>query len=402
MQSWQRNLYVLCLSIFLASVSWFQVMPFLPLFLQDLGVPKADTLRWSGIIFSVQSLASIVMLPFWGRLGDRFGQKVITVRAGLCLAGIYFGMSVCHTPVQLAILRFLNGGLTGFIPGSIALIAKGTPTDRGPRAVATAQTASAVGQILGPGIGGAMAHLFGYRGTLSLSGWAVLLSTALVVLLVREGARSPAARAEKSSMIDDFRLAFRSPVLASVMLIVLVNGFFVASVNPILAIHLRNLSRHAPDWYTGMVFSLPAAAFVLSAQMWTRYGERRGYDQAIRIGFAGAAVFAVMLAGVRSIWLFAPAYFLLGLCQAAVNPSTGAVICTRVPEHFRGRAYSMQLSAVMLGALLAPMASTQTAARFGVPVVFLGAGVLFLLGRAGFLSLARRWDKAGGIGEVSG
>jgi len=396
MRQYERNLYVLCFAIFLASVSWCQVMPFLPLFLKEMGV-KRNLIQWSGYVFAAQSLASIVAVPFWSRLGDRHGRKPMTLRAGICLAGIYFGMSVCQTPMQLAILRFLNGALTGFIPGAIALIATGTPQDRAPRAVATAQTASATGQIVGPGIGGLLAGIFGYRGAMTVSGTAVVISVLLVWLFVRETGK--VAADDGSSLLDDFVLAFRSPVLSSLMLVVMVNGFVMASLAPLLALHLGKIGSGAPDWFTGFVFSLPAAAFVLSAHRWSLFGERRGYHRAITTGFAGGALFVAVLAGVHSIWLFAALYFALGLCVAAVAPSTGAVICTRVPDEFRGRAYGMQSSAVMLGGLVAPVTATQLAAHLGIPSVFIGAGLLYLAGLALFRTLVPRWehvpDRAG-------
>lgn len=363
-------------------------MPFLPLFLEEMGV-KENILQWSGIIFAIQSLASIVALPYWGKLGDRYGRKAMTLRAGFCLAGIYFGMSVCRTPYELAFLRFLNGALTGFIPGAMALIATGTPQKEGPRAVAIAQSASAAGQIVGPGIGGFMASLFGYRGSMSVSGSAVLFSTLLVLVMVREGPREVSE--EKTSLLDDFRLMFQSPVLASVMLVVLVNGFFMSAINPVLALHLRDIGRDAPAWLTGCIFSLPATAFVLSAQRWTRYGDRAGYDRAILTGLAGAALCGISLSLVRGIWPFAILFFALGVCVASIAPSAGAIICLRVPEHFRGRAYGMQQSAVMLGALIAPVTATQIAACLGIPSVFAINALLYLAGIAAFRTLIRRW-----------
>lgn len=392
MQYYRRNLQVLCLAIFLASISWFQVMPFLPFFLREMGVEgKGSLLRWSGIIFSCQSLASIMAVPYWGKLGDRYGRKPMTMRAGICLAGIYFGMGACHTPLQLAILRFLNGALTGFIPGAIALIATGTPRQHAPQAVATAQTASAVGQILGPGIGGLLMDWFTFRGSMRVSGCAVVVSTLLVWVFVRETRR--AEPEEQTSLVDDFRLAFRSPILASIMLVVLINGFFMASVDPVLAIHLKEIASGAPRWLTGPVFSLPAAAFILSARRWSRRGDRVGYDHNIRTGLIGAAICAMCLAAVRSIWLFAIAFFALGLCVAAIAPSTGAVICTRIPEDFRGRAYGMQQSAATVAGLLAPVLATQVAAHLGVPSVFIATGTLYVAGMFAFRRLAARWPK---------
>lgn len=389
MQYYRRNLYVLSFSMFLASASWFQVMPFLPLFLKDLGV-KGNLLQWAGYIFSIQSLASIVALPYWGKLGDRYGRKTMTLRAGFFLSSIYFGMSVCQTPYQLAVLRFLNGALTGFIPGAMAIIATNTPKALAPRYVATAQTAHATGQIIGPALGGVLAAALGYRGSMTASGCAVLVSTLLVLFFVREENR--AHEPDQTRLWDDFVFALRSPVLASIMVVVGVNSFFMSSVNPLLAIHLAHIGVGAPEWLTGVVFSLPAIAFVLSAHRWTLLGEARGYQYAVQVGLICAAVCAMILGALRSIWFFAPAFFLMGLCIAVVNPSTGAIICTRVPDSFRGRAYAMQSSALMLGALIAPLVATQSAAALGIPSVFVGIGLIYLGGVAVFRSLARRWE----------
>ncbi|HYH05153.1 MAG TPA: MFS transporter, partial [Bacillota bacterium] len=92
-------------------------MPFLPLFIQDLGV-KDGIAFWSGMILAAQTVASIVMMPLWGKVADKYGRKPMIIRAGICLALIYLGMSLCQTLWQLLLLRLLNGMLTGFIPSS--------------------------------------------------------------------------------------------------------------------------------------------------------------------------------------------------------------------------------------------------------------------------------------------
>jgi MFS family permease len=392
MPYYRRNLYVLCVTIFLASVSWNQVMPFLPQFLQQMGVKNDLLLKWSGYVFSCQSLASIIALPYWGKLGDRFGRKKMTLRAGFCLACIYFGMSLCHSPYQLALLRFLNGALTGFIPGSMALIATNTPEEQAPKAVATAQTAGAVGQIVGPGIGGILAGWFGYRGSMQVSACAVLASTILVLILVQEKAFK--APKEKTSLVEDFLFAFRSPILTSIMVVMLINSLFLSAMPSLLSIHLRGLDAGISEKWIGIIYSLPAIAFVLSAHLWTIFGERSGQDRAICIGFAGAVLSTLVLGCIRNIWIFSCLFFLFGLFVAVVGPSIGSIICTRVQDSFRGRAYGMQQAAGTLGGLIAPITSTQIAARYGIPSIFIIASPLYLVGIFAFRSLRRRWDSS--------
>lgn len=385
MPYYRKNLLILSTTIFLTAVSWNQVMPFLPLFMKEMGL-KHNLLGWVGIVFALQAAASIIAQPFWGKMGDKYGRKPMAIRAGLCLAGIYFAMSVCHTPVQLAVLRFLNGALTGFIPMSMALIATNTPQKLAPRSIATAQTAAAAGLIVGPAIGGLLAGLVGYRGSMQVSGAAVLISTFLVLWLVQERSRDEVV--EPTSLFQDFAIALRSKVLSSVMLTVMVYGIFVAAISPILALHLSNMNGHETTvWLTGIVFSLPPIALVLTAHSWTRLGERWGYHRGIQIGLVGAGLCGLALSLVHNLWLFGGIFFVTGIFLAALSPSTGAIICTRVDANFRGRAYGMQSSANMLGGLIAPLAATRIGAAFGLSSVFAFIGISALAGSLAFFLL---------------
>lgn len=390
MPYYRRNVYVLSIAIFLAAMSWNQVVPFLPLFLKELGV-KGNLLHWVGIVFAAQSAASIVALPFWGKLGDRYGQKPMVLRAGICLVGIYLGMSFCTTPWQLAVFRFLNGALTGFIPGSLALIAVNTPQDLAPRYTARAQSASAAGMIVGPAMGGLLAALVGYRGSMQISGAAVLVSTLLVWRLVKEPIK--AVSSERTSLAEDFAASVRSPLLSSLMLTVMLNTFFVAAINPMLAIHLGKMNGGAPAWLTGVIYSMPAAAFLLSAQLWTRFGERWGYKQGIAVGFVGGAVASPILAVAHNVWLFGGLFFAAGAFLAAMTPSAAAITCTQVQESFRGRAYGMQQSATMFGALLAPLAAARVGSAYGIPAIFVMVGGVFVIGLVAFRTLSGRWGQ---------
>ncbi len=393
MPYYRRNLYVLSTTIFLTCVSWNQVMPFLPKFMQQMGITDKHVMSlWLGWVFALQSVASIVTMPFWGKLGDKYGRKPMAVRAGVCLAGIYFGMAVCQTPLQLVILRFLNGALTGFIPSSMALIATNTPESEAPKSLATAQVANSSGLIIGPAIGGWLASLIGYRGSMVLSGSLVMLATIAVLVLVQERNKAPVV--EQTSLIQDFAQSLRSPVLGSIMFTVMVTGVFGAALSPILVLHLSGLYHGLPDWASGTVFSLSPLALALTAHSWTRGGERWGFHRSIQIGLTGGAITAMILTFMSGIWSFAAAFFVNGMFMAAILPSTSALICTKVDNAFRGRAYGMQSSATMIGTVVGPFIGTRVGDIYGTQYVFLVTGAIMLLGAIGFASLAGRWNAA--------
>jgi len=390
MAYYRRNLYVLSATIFLTCVSWNQIIPFLPLFMRDLNVAPNELLDWVGIIFALQSGASIVALPFWGKLGDKYGRKPMAVRAGFCLGMIYLGMSVCSTPFQLAILRFLNGALTGFIPSSMALIATNTPEDKAPRYIAIAQTASAAGLIIGPLIGVGLASWVGYRHSMHISGAAVLLCTLLVLVVVKE--QNKATISEETGLLQDFVISLSSRVLSSVMLTVMVYGIYVAGVTPILSLYVPQLGGRAPYWMSGFVFSLLPLAFMSTAYLWSCLGRTIGYDTIIKWGLMGSAACGVLLAYIHNVWVFSVIFFFAGVFLAALNPATGAIICTKIGEHFRGRAYGMQSSANMIGSLIAPLIAARVGREFGLPAVFAFVGITAFVGLIIFALLRLGWS----------
>jgi DHA1 family multidrug resistance protein-like MFS transporter len=391
MPYYRRNIYILSVTVFLASLSWQQIVPFLPKFLREIGGGGPYFKLWVGLIFASQSLAAIIMQPFWGKLGDSYGRKPMIIRAGFCLAGVYFAMSMCRAPWQLVACRFLNGALTGFIPGSFALVGTNTPEQEAPRYVAILESTSNVGLIVGPAVGAFLARMAGYRCSMVVSGAAVLLSTLVVWLYVQEP--NKVAPAEKTSLIQDFGIALRSPVMSSLMFVMMLAWMFGNCINPFLVLHLETLSGWCPWWLPAVTYSLPGLAFVLAAYRWSCIGQDWGYHRNILIGLTGGAIGAIILFTVHNVWVFAAVYFLMGICLATLSPAIGALTCTKVPEEFRGRAYGIQQAAGTFGSLAAALIASQIASFFGYHGIFLFVGLLFLFGAFTFKGMVRLWPK---------
>lgn len=226
---------------------------------------------------------------------------------------------------------------------------------------------------------------------MQLAGAAVLISTIIVWLFVQEPNKTKPT--EKTSLMQDFLIAVRSPVQLSVLYAVFLAWVFGASISPYLALHLTKLNSGGPQWLVGLIFSLPSLGFLLMAHRWTRLGERWGFERSILIGFVGGGFCALSLAFAGSILTFAALYFVTGLWLAAIGPCTAAITCVQVDESFRGRAYGIQQSAGTFGALLAPLAAARLVASYGTRSVFLMVGALFLAGAPVFQALVRRWTK---------
>lgn len=136
--NWKRNLTVTWLGCFLTGAAFSLVMPFLPLYVEQLGVTGHSALNmWSGLVFSVTFLFSAVASPFWGGLADRKGRKIMLLRSALGMAIVMLLMGLAQNIWQFLILRALLGLLGGFIPNANALIATQIPRHKSGWALGT-------------------------------------------------------------------------------------------------------------------------------------------------------------------------------------------------------------------------------------------------------------------------
>lgn len=126
------------------------VFPFLPLYIKTLGVAGWGTVEfWSGMVFSAQAMTMMISAPVWGAVADRYGRKIMLARATLGGAVILVVMGFAQSAEQLALLRALQGLVTGTIPAANALVASTAPKEQTGEALGLLQTGSWIGVAVG-------------------------------------------------------------------------------------------------------------------------------------------------------------------------------------------------------------------------------------------------------------
>ena len=114
-----RGFVVLWIAMLMAMAGIGMVSPLLPIFVrEDLGGPEiAVALSFSGV-----AVAQLVLSPFIGRLGDRFGVKWFLVVGFFIYAITGFGYLAVSQWEQVVALRIFSGvGIAGIV-GIVATI----------------------------------------------------------------------------------------------------------------------------------------------------------------------------------------------------------------------------------------------------------------------------------------
>ncbi|GAH82890.1 unnamed protein product, partial [marine sediment metagenome] len=84
---WRQNLVVVLLGSFTTIVAMTLLLPFLPIYVEQLGVTdRAAIAQWSGAAYGATFFAAALVAPVWGHLADRYGRKLMLIRASLGMA----------------------------------------------------------------------------------------------------------------------------------------------------------------------------------------------------------------------------------------------------------------------------------------------------------------------------
>src|SRR5437899_4264092 len=136
------------------------VMPFLPFFIGLLGVTDVRQIAmWTGVSLGVTPGLTALLAPAWGRLGDRYGRKIMVERSLVSFVILMAAMAYVTRAWHVLALRAVQGLFAGYGSLSVAMAAESAPRDRMPSAIGVVQTAQRIGPAVGPVIGGVLAGL---------------------------------------------------------------------------------------------------------------------------------------------------------------------------------------------------------------------------------------------------
>ncbi|HWR10144.1 MFS transporter [Sporomusa sp.] len=385
--NWRRNLWTLAFAVMLSGSSYTMVIPFLPLYLLDIGVTPERVNMWSGLLFSITFLVAAVMAPYWGRCADKSGRRRMIMRAGFSLAAVYLLGAFVRNPVDLLVVRILQGVANGFVPASMAIVAASTPPDKMGFSLGIMQTTLLIGGILGPVLGGTLSHLFGMRLSFVVAAFIIFLGTLMVGRLVTEPENCQAQ--SPGSIWDDLKAAFGNRKLVAVLLLLFSVQAVSMILQPLITLYVVQLQGNTEGVIltAGIVYSLAGVAGAVSAPLWGRMGQRTGFLRILMLAFFGAGIFNLGQFFADDIYKFGVLQFLYGLFIVGVYPAINTIAVSCSDANSQGRIFGLTTTANQLGSMVGPLIGGAISSWIGIKPVFLvTGGVLLVLGGIIFLA----------------
>lgn len=378
--NWQKNLFVAWCGCFLTGVAFSLVMPFLPLYVEQLGVTDPQSLNiWSGLVFSITFLFSAIASPFWGGLADRKGRKVMLLRSALGMAIVMVLMGMATSIWQFLALRALLGLLGGFVPNANALIATQVPRKRSGWALGWLSTGAVSGSLIGPLIGGLLADSFGLRPVFYITATVLFICFIMTLFAIREEF-VPVLKKDMLHARQVFTSLKRPKLVLSLFVTTLIIQVATGSIAPILTLYVRDLAGDIQNlaFISGLIASVPGVAALISAPRLGKLGDRIGPDRILIAMLVLSVLLLIPMSLVHNPLQLGILRFLLGAADGALLPAVQTLLIYNASNQVAGRIFSYNQSFRDIGNVTGPLMGAVVSAQWGFRAVFLVTALVVL------------------------
>ena len=394
---WRRNLVVCVFGSFTTLVSLSMLLPFLPLYVQQLGATSsAAVVQWSAVAFGATFFGTAITAPVWGRLADRYGRKPMLVRAAIGMAVVMSLIGVARNLTDLVALRLLAGLIGGYASASIVMIGTQAPRERAGWALGVLSTGALAGNLVGPLVGGFLPAWVGLRGTFFVGGALIAVAALATILLVREDFDRASDATPRNAIAGGGAPRPRPLVLGALLVTAMMVLLANMSIEPIITVYIGQLGV-AHDHLArmaGIVMASSALGSILSAPRLGALADRIGSWNVIIGCLLATAALMLPQAFVTQWWQLAILRGLMGMTIAGLLPSIAKLVRHSVDESRSGTTLGYLQSAQFSGQVVGPLIGGQIGAHVGLQQVFFVTSALLVLVAGLNLQVRRRLGHA--------
>jgi MFS transporter, DHA1 family, multidrug resistance protein len=333
------------------------VMPFLPLYIAELGTTDVrEIAMWTGLTLGATPTVTAISAPLWGRVGDRYGSKVLVIRSLTAFILTKAGMAFVTAPWQLFALRALLGVFAGYGALTISMAAESAPRDRMAQAIGTVQTGHRLGPAVGPVIGGLLAPIVGLRNAFLFAAAFYVVALVAIVVFYKEPRDRSAARKVRGGRAVLAHLC-RLPGFLLALVVIFGLQTVDRSFGPVLPLYVAQVGVPVSriPIVTGVLFSLGAIAAAFGHHLAGRLMNLRPARTVIVTGTLLAAVAVATIVVAPSLWFVGVSMLLFGVSVGVSTTTIYAVAGSSLPPDAHATGFGIMTTASLLGLAVSPV-----------------------------------------------
>lgn len=392
---WKRNLFVIWLSQFLSLAGFGSCMPFIPRVMEEyLGITdRALRLQYiSGYYFcGMISLCGAMIV--WGMLADRFGRKLMLLRASFAAAVFYPLLAFAPNIWILFLVRFCCSFFSGTYNPAQTLAVSTAPSEKHGFVLGVLSTALWSGHMLGYLVGGVIAEKFGYTTAFVSCGVVYALSGVLVLLFVKEDF-DPKTERKKLEKVKRPLKEMLTPAVSGIMILVLMMGIARRIDEPFLAELVADVLKAGETavwnfgifkleggsvFFTGIISAVAALGGILSGVcigwLCDRILPRRLLIPVLIASAAGVAA-QIMSPGITSL---AVSRFFAYFAAGGILPILQLMLTKITRPELRGTYFGWSGSLSTAGGVLCSFVSWSVGVSFGLRGIYWAEAIIFIL-----------------------
>ena len=382
-----RVLIALLFTIQLVSMGAMEMSgPFWPVHLRQL--TDSDTLfSFASVAVYVGPMLGILLTSaFWGRIGDRYGHKLMMIRALAGLTLTQLGLALFSDLWTILVLRFLQGACAGYIAPAQAYGVSIEVPSRRARLFALLQISTNVGSLLGAVVGGLILdHATFFWINLSA---AALCAVCTVIAALTLPNVPPVKKTTAPSTGGTWQASALLPLLTVMGILLL------ARMLPQTSFALYVSTTFAvSNALVGLCYGLLALGFILSATAWARQFEGRSQaDSLRRLTWVVAGCIALTaLAGLtRNPLVFVVAYFVWGVLLGATTPVLMALVSRTADSTQQGHVLGIAQGTAQFASIVGICAGGLLSQVYGLAYTYLFVCVAYAMALIAILALRNR------------
>ena len=357
------------------------VMPFLPLYIAELGTTDVGEIAlWTGLILGATPTVTAISAPLWGRVGDRYGNKLLVLRSLTAFILTKAAMAFVTAPWQLLALRALLGVFAGYGALTMSMAAQSAPREKMAQAIGTVQTGHRLGPAIGPVMGGVLAPIVGLRNAFLVAALFYAAAMLLIIVVYKEPLDARAVRHSRGGW-DVFSQLIRLPGFLLALVVIFGLQTVDRSFGPVLPLFVSQVGVDGDriPLVAGVLFSLGAISAAAGSQLAPRLLERRTPKWVIMSGSLTAAIALSAIVLAPSVWILAIAIVIAGTAMGSSTTAIYSVAGGLLPPDAHSTGFGIMTTASLLGLAVSPVAAGLIGSA-GLRIVFIAdVGLLLLL-----------------------
>ncbi|MFW3654592.1 MFS transporter [Vagococcus fluvialis] len=348
MKNRNSMLYLAIMNLFIVFLGVGLVIPVMPMLQESMHLSGTTM----GLLVSVFAIAQLIASPITGIISDKFGRKKLIAIGMLIfsLSELIFGLG--HTVSWLYFSRGLGGIAAALImPSVTAYVADVTTIEERPKSMGLVSAAISGGFIIGPGLGGFIAH-YGMRVPFFVASLLGLIGCILAVLILKEPEKKlvHGQVMKKGAFMD----VLKNPIFTFPFVVILISSFGLQAFESIYSIMaVINFGFSTTEIAMIITFS-GSLALIFQIVFFDGLIRLMGEVGLIRISFFASSLSIGLIAFTNSNWVVIFSTFVAFLGFDLLRPAITTYLSKRAGET-QGTVNGLNSTFTSFGNIFGPM-----------------------------------------------